>query len=60
MIKFKKAKNGQHYFTVQAGNGKTLVTSETYKTRQGAMKGAKALLLVTKHYPIKYKMEPAG
>ena len=30
MIKIKKSKNGQYYFTVHAKNGAVLVTSEMY------------------------------
>lgn len=48
MIKKHIAKNGQHYFTVNGRNGKVIVTSETYKTRQGMNKGIKSLNNVIK------------
>lgn len=47
MIKIKQAKNGQLYYVITARNGKVLLTSETYKSRRGLMKGIKALTLAT-------------
>lgn len=44
MIKIKRAKNGQLYYVVVARNGKVLLTSETYKSKRGVMKGIDALL----------------
>lgn len=44
MITILKSKDGQFYFTVTAKNGKKLATSETYKSKQSAVKGAKAVL----------------
>lgn len=46
MIKIKRAKNGQLFFTVHAKNHKVILTSETYKSKQGVMKGIKATLKV--------------
>lgn len=44
MIIIKKSKNGQFYFIVQASNGKTLATSETYTRKRNAIKGAWSIL----------------
>lgn len=33
------SKDGQFYFTLRAKNGKTILTSEMYKTKQGAEVG---------------------
>lgn len=33
-----------YYFTVVAGNGQTLVTSETYTSRDGAVNGMNSLI----------------
>ena len=35
----KKAKNGQTYFNLKAGNGETILSSEMYKKRASAMNG---------------------
>ena len=43
MIKIHKSTDKQWYFTVCATNNKVLLTSETYKTRQGLAKGIAAL-----------------
>lgn len=34
-IRIHRATNGEHYFTINGGNGKVIMTSETYKRRQG-------------------------
>ena len=34
-----EGKNGQWYFRLKASNGQTILTSEGYKTKQGAQKG---------------------
>lgn len=39
-IIIKKSKNGQYYFILKARNGRTLMTSETYKTKQAVEKTA--------------------
>jgi len=39
MIEILKSKDKQWYFVVKAKNGRILVTSETYKTRRGALRG---------------------
>ena len=44
MIHEKESIDGQHYFTVTSRNGKVLVTSETYLTKQGMRKGIHALI----------------
>lgn len=48
MIHLEQSKDGQYFFTVTAANGKVLVTSETYKTKQGRDKGVKALVKIIK------------
>lgn len=45
MIRLRKSKDGQFYFTIHARNGRKLVTSETYKTKQSAKKTANAVVL---------------
>ncbi len=35
----KKAKNGQFYFNLKAGNGETILTSEMYKAKASANNG---------------------
>ena len=35
----KKAKNGQFFFNLKAGNGETILTSEMYKRKASAMNG---------------------
>lgn len=35
----KRAKNGEYYFNLKAGNGQTILTSETYKAKAGAANG---------------------
>ena len=35
----KKAKNGQFYFNLKAGNGETILSSEMYKAKASANKG---------------------
>jgi len=44
MIHLHKSKNKQFYFIVKAKNGKTLMTSETYKAKKSAVKGIAALI----------------
>lgn len=46
MIKLKQSKDGQWYFIVVAKNGRTLLTSETYKKRISAEKGIRAAVKV--------------
>lgn len=36
--------NQPYYFTVVAGNGQTLVTSETYTSKDGAINGMRSLI----------------
>lgn len=44
MIKVKRSRDGQYYFTIHsAHNGRKLVTSETYKSKQNAKKTADAV-----------------
>lgn len=43
MIHIHDSSDGLFYFTVTAKNGRVLVTSETYKERRNALKGALAL-----------------
>jgi len=46
MIKIKKSKDGQYYYTVQGFNNEVLVDSEIETRKHNAMKGAKALMAV--------------
>jgi len=48
MIVIKTSADGQHYFVVKSRNGRTLATSETYKTMQSARKGAESVCENTK------------
>ncbi|TMI67949.1 MAG: DUF1508 domain-containing protein [Bacteroidetes bacterium] len=43
MIVIKKSRNGQYYFIAKSRNGRTLVTSETYKRRDRCRNGATSL-----------------
>lgn len=43
-FKIRKAKDGQFYFVQVAKNGKVLTTSETYKEKRSAVKGAIACI----------------
>lgn len=43
-IQILMSKDGGYYFTVKAQNGKTLAHSETYTTKQSALKGKTALI----------------
>jgi uncharacterized protein YegP (UPF0339 family) len=42
MIKIKRSKNKQFYFTVNAKNGRVLLTSETYKRKAGVFNAIRA------------------
>jgi len=42
-VVIKQSKDNQYYFIVKARNGQVLVTSETYRSKQGAEKGIRAL-----------------
>lgn len=48
MIILRRAVNKQFYFIFQAKNGKTLVHSENYITKQAAIKGILAIVNVLK------------
>ena len=39
----KKAVNGQFYFVLKARNGRTVLTSETYKSKRGCLTGIKSI-----------------
>ena len=39
----KRAKNGEYYFNLKAGNGEIILTSETYKAKAGAKNGIKSV-----------------
>jgi uncharacterized protein len=45
MAKFqlKKASNGQFFFTLHADNGETILTSEMYKAKPGALNGIESV-----------------
>jgi len=42
MIKIKRSKNKQFFFTVNAKNGRVLLTSETYKRKAGVFNAISA------------------
>lgn len=50
MIKIKKSKDKQFYFTVNAKNGKVLLTSETYKRKASVFKGIESLKKLMKNF----------
>jgi len=39
----KRAKNGEYHFNLKAGNGETILTSETYKAKTGAKSGIESV-----------------
>jgi len=39
----KRAKNGEYYFNLKAGNGEIILTSETYKAKAGAKNGIESV-----------------
>ena len=39
----KRAKNGEYYFNLKAGNGETILSSETYKAKAGAKNGIESV-----------------
>lgn len=43
-FEIKKAVNNQFYFVFKAGNGETIATSETYKSKQSCNKGIRILI----------------
>ncbi len=51
-IAIRKTKGGKFYFTVNAGNGKALASSENYDSKSGAIKGAKACQRAVAHAAI--------
>jgi transcriptional regulator with XRE-family HTH domain len=51
-IAVKKNKSGKFYFTVNAGNGKALASSEMYDSKSGATKGAVACQRAIAHAAI--------
>lgn len=51
MIKMFKGDDGQWYWHVKAKNGKIVAQSEGYKTKHGAMNGAKALVKSIRRIP---------
>ena len=42
-FELKKAKNGQFFFNLKAGNGQVILTSEMYKAKDGAENGIKSV-----------------
>lgn len=38
----RKATNGQYWWVLKAGNGETLITSETYTTKQNCLSGVQS------------------
>lgn len=39
----KKSKDGQFFFVLKACNGRTILTSEMYKRKEGCLNGVKSL-----------------
>lgn len=50
-----KGKNGKWFFHLQAANGKIIFQSQGYKTKQGALKGIRAIETVFLKAPIVIK-----
>lgn len=42
-FELKQAKDGQFYFNLKAGNGETILTSEMYKAKPGALNGIESV-----------------
>ena len=42
-FEIKTAKDGQYYFTLKAGNGEVILTSQMYKAKAGAINGAESV-----------------
>lgn len=53
-FELKEVKNGQFCFVLKAGNAETILTSEVYATKSGAMKGIES---VKKNCPIDGRYE---
>jgi uncharacterized protein YegP (UPF0339 family) len=51
VIKVFKGDDGQWYWHVKAKNGKIVAQSEGYKTKHGALNGAKALVKSVRRIP---------
>jgi transcriptional regulator with XRE-family HTH domain len=51
-IAIRKSKDGKFYFTVIAGNGKAVASSERYDSKSGAIKGAEACRRAAAHAAI--------
>lgn len=43
MFEINKSSNGQYYFVLKAGNGKTIATSEMYTTKDGCKNGIQSV-----------------
>ena len=50
----KRAKNGEYYFNLKAGNGEIILTSETYKAKASAKNGIES---VKKNSPLEAQYE---
>ena len=57
----KRAKNGEYYFNLKAGNGEIILTSETYKAKAGAKNGIESVK-TNSSQPDRYerKASPSG
>jgi len=53
----RRSKDGQFYFCFVAGNGKVVVTSETYTQKHNALDGVKVIAKSCKSYSIQIKDE---
>jgi uncharacterized protein len=57
----KRAKNGEYYFNLKAGNGETILTSETYKAKSGAERGIESVKTnASKDERYERKTSPSG
>lgn len=43
MFEINKSSNGQYYFVLKAGNGKTIATSEMYTTKDSCKNGIQSV-----------------
>lgn len=59
MIKLHQSSDGQFYFTLCGKNGKVVMTSETYPTRQNLHRAVSGLRkLITNYFPFPIKDIP--
>lgn len=59
-FEIKKAKNGEFYFNLKAGNGQIILTSEMYKAKSGANNGIESVMKNAPEITLYEKKESAG